>query len=272
MSTSGWPLNQALSSEYYSNLTLGASLLSLQDSCCVCRVAITMTVSAFWHGIHPGYFLSFLFVPINLVAEDLMAAAFRNSASPWQQSLFDWGGFFFTMRFFEYMSMGFMLLTFKDTVAYWASIGFLGHVFLVIFITLALAFKPKRSRKDKQADHAVGAQLKKESWFLGTSVYMLQVSNFGGVLHILNNPPLWVRFSVIFSCSTCTDCHQTFVGRRHFFSVHMHIYIYARHMLNWKFRIPCYFSQCHFPLPNYCWSKRGAWGGIWDRGTCNQGM
>ena len=36
-----------------------------------------MGVSAFWHGIHPGYYLSFLTVPPILMAEDAMTAAFR---------------------------------------------------------------------------------------------------------------------------------------------------------------------------------------------------
>jgi hypothetical protein len=31
-----------------------------------------MFVSAFWHGIHPGYFLSFLTIPLCTAAEDTL--------------------------------------------------------------------------------------------------------------------------------------------------------------------------------------------------------
>ncbi len=31
-----------------------------------------MLVSAFWHGIHPGYYLSFLTIPLCTYAEDLV--------------------------------------------------------------------------------------------------------------------------------------------------------------------------------------------------------
>jgi hypothetical protein len=48
--------------------------------CCHFRVAITMSVSAFWHGIHPGYYLSFMLVPVIVYAEDLMIARFRKQA------------------------------------------------------------------------------------------------------------------------------------------------------------------------------------------------
>lgn len=73
------------------------------------RVAITMTVSAFWHGIHPGYYLSFLTVPPILMAEEVMIKAFRDDASPQFQEIFDWGCWFCKMRGFDYMCMGFLL-------------------------------------------------------------------------------------------------------------------------------------------------------------------
>ena len=34
-----------------------------------------MFISAFWHGIHPGYFLSFLTIPLCTTAEDLIFSA-----------------------------------------------------------------------------------------------------------------------------------------------------------------------------------------------------
>jgi lysophospholipid acyltransferase 7 len=114
------------------------------------RVAITMGVSAFWHGIHPGYYLSFLTVPPILMAEDVMIKAFRQDASPTMQQAFDWGCWFFKMRGFDYMCMGFLLLRLDSTLGYWYSIYFLGHVVIILFYVigkLVLASTPKKSQK-----------------------------------------------------------------------------------------------------------------------------
>ncbi|WAQ97686.1 MBOA7-like protein [Mya arenaria] len=113
------------------------------------RVAITMGVSAFWHGIHPGYYLSFLTVPPILVAEDLMIAAFRRGSAT-QMLLFDWACWFFKMRGFDYNCMGFLLLTYGDTVAYWKNIYFMAHIVIVIFCVIGYLLRPKKSKKKKE--------------------------------------------------------------------------------------------------------------------------
>jgi len=109
----------------------------------VFRVALTMTVSAFWHGVHAGYYLSFLTIPPNLIAEDLMRSALR-STDPGQTTRFDWICWFFKMRSFEYMSMSFLLLGFTATLRYWSSIYFLGHVVIVMFIVVGWVFRSPR--------------------------------------------------------------------------------------------------------------------------------
>ncbi|CAD5119004.1 DgyrCDS7659 [Dimorphilus gyrociliatus] len=48
---------------------------------------ITMSVSAFWHGIHPGYYLSFLTIPPNLLSENIMRKALRSKKT---ERIFDW--------------------------------------------------------------------------------------------------------------------------------------------------------------------------------------
>ncbi|XP_041362326.1 lysophospholipid acyltransferase 7-like [Gigantopelta aegis] len=117
------------------------------------RVLITMSVSAFWHGIHPGYYLSFLTVPPILMAEEAMTNAFRKGASEKQQKLFDFGCWFFKMRGFDYMCMGFLLLSYKSTIKYWMSIYFLGHIVIVMFLIIGNAARylwPKRTKLDKK--------------------------------------------------------------------------------------------------------------------------
>jgi hypothetical protein len=40
------------------------------------RMPYTMFVSAFWHGVHPGYFMSFLTIPLCTAAEDVVFKVF----------------------------------------------------------------------------------------------------------------------------------------------------------------------------------------------------
>lgn len=136
--------------------TLSAKISILSTNCVLIhflsdRVSITMAVSAFWHGIHPGYYLSFLTVPPILMAEEAMISAFRKDASPAQQNIFDWGCWFFKMRGFDYNCMGFLLLKFSSTLKYWHSIYFAGHVVTAFFFILGTAvkmFKPRRPKKE----------------------------------------------------------------------------------------------------------------------------
>lgn len=110
------------------------------------RVAMTMAVSAYWHGIHPGYYLSFLTVPPTMMVNEMMAERFRVGQSPQQQKIFDWLCWFFKMRLFEYMCMGFLLLSFEATMRYWNSIYFIWHVWLVVMLIVGRLYAQTRTR------------------------------------------------------------------------------------------------------------------------------
>ncbi|XP_077979475.1 membrane-bound acylglycerophosphatidylinositol O-acyltransferase mboat7-like [Glandiceps talaboti] len=128
------------------------------------RTSVTMLVSAFWHGIHPGYFLSFMTVPIILFAEDVMIKAFRK---PENETTYDWINWFFRMRGFEYLSMGFLLLRWDYTIRYWMSSYFICHVISAIFIGIGILYKPKRKRKEEikinPTDDGISTDVKKEN-------------------------------------------------------------------------------------------------------------
>ena len=118
-----------------------------------------MLVSAFWHGFHPGYYLSFLTIPYCLAAEDLLLQAFYNDKSALQQRVVGSFLWFVKMRAFDYMSMGFLLLSFEDTMKYWSSIHYACHIWTAVLIVIGALFSPKffmgsrkckgRSRKEK---------------------------------------------------------------------------------------------------------------------------
>uniref|UniRef100_A0A8C5R0X6 Leukocyte receptor cluster member 4 n=1 Tax=Leptobrachium leishanense TaxID=445787 RepID=A0A8C5R0X6_9ANUR len=116
--------------------------------------AWTMLISAYWHGIHPGYYLSFLTIPLCLASEGAMEAGLRRHLSDSGKMIFDWVHWFLKMRAYDYMCMGFVLLTFSDTVRYWHSIYYLVHVLAVILLIVGriLALKAPRRPKDPKEE------------------------------------------------------------------------------------------------------------------------
>ncbi|XP_039191005.1 lysophospholipid acyltransferase 7-like isoform X3 [Crotalus tigris] len=119
----------------------------------VLRSAWTMLISAYWHGIHPGYYLSFLTIPLCLAAEGAMESGFLRHLSLSGRLWGDWIQWFLKMRAYDYMCMGFVLLTFEDTIHYWSSVYYCIHVGAVVFLILGTVLGAKRkwgSPKGKQ--------------------------------------------------------------------------------------------------------------------------
>ncbi|XP_074647591.1 membrane-bound acylglycerophosphatidylinositol O-acyltransferase mboat7-like [Tubulanus polymorphus] len=116
------------------------------------RVTLTMAVSAFWHGVHPGYYLSFLSVPPYLMVESALIKVFREPASERGQKIFDFISCIFRMRVFEYLSVGFLLLTLEDTLNYWSSLRFFMHIYMVVcgIFVFAIKFFFVKERKPKE--------------------------------------------------------------------------------------------------------------------------
>ena len=108
------------------------------------RMAATIFVSAFWHGIYSGYYLGFFSVFPCLLAEDLLAAAFMQGKSPGQQRVVDAIRWFIRSRSFDYMSMAFHLLNIQDIYRYWASVYFIGHIWPIVFIAIGYMYAPQK--------------------------------------------------------------------------------------------------------------------------------
>ncbi|CAF97899.1 unnamed protein product, partial [Tetraodon nigroviridis] len=98
------------------------------------RAGWTMLISAYWHGLHAGYYLSFLTIPLCMAAESAMEASVRAKLGPRGQAVFDWVHWFLKMRAYDYMCMGFVLLKASDTIDYWASVYFNIHAIAVCCI------------------------------------------------------------------------------------------------------------------------------------------
>ena len=109
-----------------------------------------MAVSAYWHGLHAGYYVSLLGIFPVVVAEKKMADILRKNATPAGQTGFDLLSWFFRMRAFEYLSMGFLLLTLQKTLRYMHSVYFIGHLFMTFFLVLGFVLKPSRRSKSEE--------------------------------------------------------------------------------------------------------------------------
>lgn len=108
----------------------------------------TMFVSAYWHGLHPGYYMSMLTCTPGIWAETFMDKGFKQRfMSPKHYYLFDIFTWFCRSRLFDYMSMGFILLDYESTIRFWSSVYFIGHVYCAFFTILGLLLcqlpKPK---------------------------------------------------------------------------------------------------------------------------------
>jgi len=103
------------------------------------KEALTMLVSAFWHGMHSGYYLSMLTVPFILMVEDYYVRLIRRRLCnyPKLEKIYDAVGWFLKMQWFAYMGMAFLLLRVTPTLHYWRSIGYLGHCSILALYTLA---------------------------------------------------------------------------------------------------------------------------------------
>lgn len=119
------------------------------NGCCYAflRAAWTMFISAYWHGIHAGYYLSFLTIPLCMGAESALESTVRAKLGPQGQNIFDWIHWFLKMRAYDYMCMGFVLLSFSDTVNYWSSIFFCIHVIAVMCMGLGMLLKGGRRER-----------------------------------------------------------------------------------------------------------------------------
>lgn len=113
------------------------------------RTLVTMSVSAFWHGVHPGYYLTFLAVPFYLAAEDLLLAALerrRGVKLSADRGIWWWTCWFVRGRAFEYMGIGFHFLGFHETIRYWNGLYFAGHIIIVVAIAVGVLLREGTSR------------------------------------------------------------------------------------------------------------------------------
>lgn len=127
---------------------------------------VTMFVSAYWHGIHLGYYMGMVTTTPCILAENVMEAGVRRRISPNSPLIrvYDVCSWLFRTRLFDYMSIGFILKYFKHTWRYWKSVYFVGHIVIALFYIagiIAIRMRPKGKRQGiVNKDLGIGTQPK----------------------------------------------------------------------------------------------------------------
>ena len=111
-----------------------------------------MGVSAYWHGIHPGYYLSMLTTSPCILAENLMEKGLKSRLNSRYHRFYDFCTWIFRTREFDYMSLGFILLRFDLTLKFWRSVYFCGHLASLFFIILGYILVKFNKPKNKKTD------------------------------------------------------------------------------------------------------------------------
>ena len=107
------------------------------------RMFALLFISAFWHGVHPGYYLTFLSVPFVVLAEKRMVDALSPHLNVKQKYWLDWATHFCLYRSFEYLGVGFILLKWNVVLMVWSKMYFIGHLFIFLFILLPFVIPQK---------------------------------------------------------------------------------------------------------------------------------
>lgn len=117
------------------------------------RVIATMAVSAYWHGVHAGYYFCILGPIVYLPLEDLYVKVFKNEkASALQQQIVN--AMFWILKFFafSYLGTAFLLKDVDKIWFYYKSVYHFAYVFWAVFYVVCFVlWKQKRSAMKRAA-------------------------------------------------------------------------------------------------------------------------
>ena len=114
-------------------------------------LAAVYSLSAFWHGFYPGYYLFFLSVPLLTFCERLGRKKISPYFSSGRFSLYGIVCSLVTSLFVEYMVSPFPLLALDWSWRNWKSHYFFGHIGCILFyVVVSMLPTPKSDDKKKK--------------------------------------------------------------------------------------------------------------------------
>ena len=104
------------------------------------------TMSAFWHGFYPGYYMFFMSLPLVVECERLARKTISPYFSSKKWSAYGVASILSTIFIREYVVSPFVLLAFERSWTFWKSHYFYGH-FVCIFVYMVLSMFSKKKQK-----------------------------------------------------------------------------------------------------------------------------
>ena len=131
------------------------------------RMGIVLFVSAFWHGVYPGYYVTFMSVPLMILSDNQLCMMVRPYLKTQRQLYyFEWARWALLYRIYEYLSVGFIMLKLDIVWKVYKQNYFIGHIFMLVVSVLPFLL-PKRKPNMKETmasrDSAVRDNIKHEN-------------------------------------------------------------------------------------------------------------
>lgn len=125
------------------------------------RQLATMAVSAYWHGLNPGYYMAFVLFPFFQASQEAAFGQPLPGENSNQMMAFVWGLVrrLVTGMLMSFSIVPFVFLTFEDSWKAWSQLRYFGFFLVAIFFAIGFATKKRRSKhhkalKEEKADIA----------------------------------------------------------------------------------------------------------------------
>ncbi|XP_010933881.1 lysophospholipid acyltransferase 1 [Elaeis guineensis] len=115
------------------------------------QLLATQTVSAIWHGLYPGYIIFFVQSAL-MIAGSRVIYRWQQAVSPKNaifRKMLTFINFAYTLLVLNYSCIGFQVLSFKETLASYQSVYFVGTIVPIMFILMGYIIKPARPVRPK---------------------------------------------------------------------------------------------------------------------------
>ena len=99
-------------------------------------------VSAYWHGVHGGYYLMAALVFLYTILEAVVLRAVLITCTEKQQRIISWMLYFLLWRFNDFITVPFMLLEYNKIINVWAKMYYVGFIILFVLFLIPY-FVPK---------------------------------------------------------------------------------------------------------------------------------
>lgn len=110
---------------------------------------VTQLVSGVWHGLYPGYIMFFAGSAVFFAHSTVIYNYEKAYLPAWLAKSWPWWALkvFLTKQGLDFLAMAFLLLTWRECIAAWASVHYLPLLYMIAVLVLGNLFPVKSSKK-----------------------------------------------------------------------------------------------------------------------------